>query len=1137
MSGLLNKACASPNFAFLMKYDEVLVRHVALAERYVFDDPNSALIKLRQFGELLAQHAAAYTGVAVEEHESQHELLTKLIDRQIINVQVSQLFHGLRKSGNQAAHQHTGDRREALHQLQMARKLAVWFHKSFGGDKSFKAGPFLPPPDPRDTERELRTELERLREAIVATQDQIVGTQQLVEEHARQRQEAEAAAQRAYDDLAAALALATETEQQLEHERQQFQQRLAALQAQMVEAPAAQRAAVVEQAQHEAEALDLDEAQTRRIIDQQLREAGWEADTQALTYAIGARPVRGRNLAIAEWPTSNGPADYVLFVGLTPVAVVEAKRQRRDVTGAIEQARRYSRGYTAAAEQQSPGGPWGAYNVPFLFATNGRPFLRQIAEKSGIWFGDARQDTNHPRALEAWYTPEGLSQLLQQDSAAADARLAAEPTNYLPLRDYQEQAIRTIECCIAEGQRELLVAMATGTGKTITCIGLAYRLIKAKRFRRILFLVDRNTLGEQAIDKLQEVRLENLQTFPDIYDVKKLGDLRPEPETRLHIATVQGMVKRILYPSDDAQPVPVDWYDCVIIDECHRGYILDQEMSDAELTFRSESDYISKYRRVLDHFDAVRIGLTATPALHTTAIFGAPVFQYTYRQAVIDGWLVDHEPPYRLVTQLAEEGMRWERGATMKIYDTHTNVLQQFNTPDEVEIEVIDFNRKVITENFNRTICQALAAHIDPSLPGKTLIFCVNDLHADLVVRLLKEAFDDYYGSVPDDTVKKITGAADQPSQLIRRYKNEKLPRVAVTVDLLTTGVDVPEIVNLVFIRRVRSRILFEQMLGRATRLCPDLYGPGDDKQRFSIFDAVGIYDDLEAVTDMHPVVSRPSMTFTQLTGELRGVGDEAFRTRVKEEFLAKLRRKRFSAQQEEALVASTSMDRRQLIDHVRQATPQDLGQWFTQHPEVADLLDDVYHQGMRFLISEHADALRRVERGYGTATRPEDYLDSFRRFITEHVDQIPALLVVTQRPRDLTRAQLRELRIQLDQAGFSEAHLRTAWRETTNQDVAASVIGFIRHVALGQPLLAHHERVQAALQTILARQPWTTPQRQWLERIGKQLEQEVIVDREAIDSGQFKAMGGYQRLNRIFQGQLDDILHDLAEAMWQVAA
>jgi type I restriction enzyme R subunit len=184
-----------------------------------------------------------------------------------------------------------------------------------------------------------------------------------------------------------------------------------------------------------------------------------------------------------------------------------------------------------------------------------------------------------------------------------------------------------------------------------------------------------------------------------------------------------------------------------------------------------------------------------------------------------------------------------------------------------------------------------------------------------------------------------------------------------------------------------------------------------------------------------------------------------------------------------------------------------------------------------------HEDELRRVERGYGAATRPADFLESFRRFITENVDQIPALIVVTQRPRDLTRAQLRDLRLQLDQAGFSEANLRTAWRETTNQDIAASVVGYIRHVALGQPLLPHRERVQAAMQTILASRAWTAPQRQWLERIGKQLEQEVVVDRDALDSGQFKAMGGYQRLNKIFQGQLDAILRDIADAMWQTAA
>lgn len=188
-----NKAFVSPSFAFLVEHDEVLVRHAALAERYLFDDPNSALLKLRQFGELLAQHAAAYAGITVEERASQHELLDRLRDRQLINAQVAQLFHGLRKAGNEAAHQHLGERREALHQLQMARQLAVWFHKSFGGDSSFRAGPFIPPPDPRQAERELHTELERLRATLVSTQEDRAGSQQLLAEHTRQRQEAEAA--------------------------------------------------------------------------------------------------------------------------------------------------------------------------------------------------------------------------------------------------------------------------------------------------------------------------------------------------------------------------------------------------------------------------------------------------------------------------------------------------------------------------------------------------------------------------------------------------------------------------------------------------------------------------------------------------------------------------------------------------------------------------------------------------------------------------------------------------------------------------------------------------------------------------------------------------------------------------------
>lgn len=209
--------------------------------------------------------------------------------------------------------------------------------------------------------------------------------------------------------------------------------------------------------------------------------------------------------------------------------------------------------------------------MPFCFATNGRPFLRQIQTRSGVWFLDARRPTNLARPLEAWYTPDGLRELLARDAVAADKRLKDESPAFLPLRAYQLAAVRAVEGEVAAGRREMLVAMATGTGKTRTCIGLVYRLVKAGRFRRVLFLVDRTALGEQAGNAFKDVKLENYQAFTDIYDVKELGDLAPDADTKVHIATVQGMVKRVLFPGEGGAVPPVDAYDCVVVDECHRG--------------------------------------------------------------------------------------------------------------------------------------------------------------------------------------------------------------------------------------------------------------------------------------------------------------------------------------------------------------------------------------------------------------------------------------------------------------------------------------------------------------------------------------------------------------------------------------
>jgi hypothetical protein len=185
---------------------------------------------------------------------------------------------------------------------------------------------------------------------------------------------------------------------------------------------------------------------------------------------------------------------------------------------------------------------------------------------------------------------------------------------------------------------------------------------------------------------------------------------------------------------------------------------------------------------VLDHFDAIKIGLTATSAEHTVNIFGRPIFNYSYRQAVIVGWLIDHEPPIRIVTALAEDGITWKKGSTIQTYLPFSGEIDPVLAPDEVQVEIDEFNRRVLTENSNRVVCAELAKQLDPSLPGKTIIFAATDQHADMVVDLLKRAFAEQYGTVEDDAVRKITSAADKPLKAIRAFKNERLPRIVPQV-------------------------------------------------------------------------------------------------------------------------------------------------------------------------------------------------------------------------------------------------------------------------------------------------------------------------------------------------------------------
>ncbi len=1121
------------NFSFLKAHDAQLGRLGLLAERYFADDPNTCLLKLRQLAELLAQLTASRVGIFTSAEEKQLDLLRRLQDHGIVPREVGALFHEVRRAGNDANHKLADDHRTALLALRLTWQLSVWFHRTFS-NQSFKSGPFLPPVAPVDESSELRIELDALRaelQAFRAAHQEAAQSLEATKAQVHQTQE-----ERAFWENMAAEA---------ETAKHRLSEHLVELQAKAAEQTSKQTAAFVAAANVAAASVKLSEADTRKLIDDQLAKAGWTVDSATLTFAKGARPQRGQNLAIAEWPTETGPADYVLFVGTTPVAIVEAKRKHIDVSAALQQAKRYSRGFRTSPEVElraSGFGEKGEFRIPFLFSSNGRPFLRQLAQQSGVWFCDVRRPENLGRVLDGWYEPAGLSALLQQDEDRAHAELANAPFDYgFPLRPYQEQAIRTTEASIREGQRAILLAMATGTGKTKTCIALIYRLLKAKRFRRILFLVDRSALGEQAANAFKDTRMERLQTFADIFGIKELDEQQPDDDTAVHLATVQGMVQRVLYTAEGEKPPPIDLYDCIVVDECHRGYLLDRELSDTELSFRGYDDYVSTYRRVLDYFDAVKVGLTATPALHTTQIFGAPVFTYGYREAVVDGYLVDYEPPIQVHTLLSGQGIAWKAGEEVKVYNTGRQQIELFKTPDEIKLKVDDFNRKVITRPFNEVVCNYLVQELDPASRRKTLIFCVSDSHADLVVDLLKTAFANQYGAVEDDAVIKITGAADKPLQLIRRYKNERLPNVAVTVDLLTTGVDVPEICNLVFLRQVNSRILFDQMLGRATRLCD--FGGTDVKDSFRVFDAVRIFEAIGDMTAMKPVVVNPKISFTQLARELATLKDESATELARDQFLAKLQAKKrhLTDKNRQDFEAKAGMPVQAFVQKLKAMPLAEVAAWFVQNPELGELLDRRSDGPEReMFVSEHADAFDRAERGYGKGKKPDDYIRAFSEFIKTQGNQIPALVTVLTRPRELTRAQLRELVLALDRAGFTETNLASAWRELTNQDIAARIVGYIRQAAIGDALVPYAERVDRALQHLLAHppagKPWSTPQRDWLKRIAAQTKANVLVDRSAIDDPDLifkREGGGFNRLDKVFNGQLQPVLDAFNDALW----
>lgn len=881
----------------------------------------------------------------------------------------------------------------------------------------------------------------------------------------------------------------------------------------------------------------LTEAETRQLIDRQLQQAGWEADSENLNnWKYKTAPQKGHNMAIAEWVLPNGQrADYALFKGLEFYGIVEAKKWDQDIAGQMAQPKEYSREVPFRSDYLLVDNDMGKYKVPFIYTANGRPYLKQYKEKSGIWFWDARNPKESAYALEEFHHPVDLAlKLTSQNPELADQDLVDDQDfPKFADRDYQVEAIKSIEEAIKDGKKRILLAMATGTGKTRTAIALMYRLLKHKRARRILYLVDRNSLGQQTADAIKDNKIGNL-SIASIYGVKELKDKLPDASTKIQIATVQGMIKRLFYNDDKEEKPSVGQYDFIIVDEAHRGYAEDKELSEKEYHFYDQNDYVSQYRRVVDYFDATAIGMTATPALQTTDIFGKPVYSYSYQQAVLDNYLVDHDAPTIIKTKLSQEGIHFKKGAEIDLFDQSSESIKSEKLPDNMNFEVKDFNKRVITESFNRVVCDYLAQNClnpnDPEL-GKTLIFAATDSHADMVVRLLKESFKNAGNPVDDDAIEKITGSIRHPNNEIKLFKNEKNPNIAVTVDLLTTGVDVPEITNLVFLRRVQSRILYEQMLGRATRLCPEIH-----KSVFNIYDAVGIYDAMNKVTNMKPVVKNVSHDVHYFIDQKHQfeINDNFKQYQIDMTAAIDRKIKRMNDSKRKEFERLTEINS---IDQWARDLPRLNNQEFLKEWKNFEQLDRLSTGSHKQYISNEPDEYLGIERGYGQGnSNPEDYIESFNKFIKENVNEIPALQIVATRPKDLTYDELKKIKLELEKKGFKENDLQTAWKSANQVQTTADIISFIRQAAVGSELVDHNVRIHNAMQKVYGMADWNMVQKSWLKKIENQLLSSTVLGpnaETAFSSNYFKRQGGYKQMRKIFSDNADQIIYVLNENLY----
>jgi type I restriction enzyme R subunit len=846
--------------------------------------------------------------------------------------------------------------------------------------------------------------------------------------------------------------------------------------------------------------------------------------------------------AVEEYPTKTGPADYALFVEGKLLGIIEAKKLSVGAGNVLEQAKRYAKSVPNTV------GEWRGYRVPFLYSTNGEI----------IFHLDVRRKGNSSYQLISFHSPQALLDKYNRDTEKAEKWLKSRPVDEITsLRPYQVSAIERIEESICQGKKTMLLAMATGTGKTFTIISSIYRLLRSGYAKRILFLVDRRALAAQAVsamsafETLDGLKLdreyeiysqrfrrddidEDIHFDPKILPEEYLTNPH-ENHTYIYVSTIQRMSINLLgkdaisdfeYDVDaEKLDIPNNTFDVIIADECHRGY---------------STKETGRWKYVLDYFDAVKIGLTATPAAHTIAMFKNKVFTYSTEQAILDGYLVDYDA-VKIKSDIHINGAFLKEGELVGEVDTETGIEQLDELEDEREFSANEIEQKITSPDSTKRIITAIKKYTDQHEKEfkrfpKMLIFAVNDLphisHADEVVRTCKEV----YGR-GDDFVMKITGSptVDRPLQKIRQFRNRPEPKIVVTVDMLTTGVDIPAIEMIVFMRMVKSRILWVQMLGRGTRLCPEIY-----KDKFTIIDCFdgGLIEYFKNTTDFDVKLQKETIPLSEIIERIYDNRDREYNTN---RLIKRLRRieKNIGTEAREAFSKYIpDGDMKSFADTLKYNIENNFIEIMNllRNKDFQDLLENypkpkkVFFRGYDIVDTVKDEVMFRVGSDY---QKPGDYLKLFEEFVKQNAEQIEAIEILLSRPSKWNTDVLEDLRDKLRKSDFPEKDLQRGY-ELVYKKPLADIISIVKHALNNDvPIMTAQERVENVMKKIIEKHSLNEDQINWLSYIREHLIKNLAISQEDFEIMPiFERQGGLTKARQIFGDDLERLIREINEAL-----